>query len=71
MSTSADPRQQLRALVETLPEETLPDAIWALSNLVDDEPLSPEEEEAIRTSLDDIAAGRTVDWEEYKRRRGL
>ncbi|HEX6972152.1 MAG TPA: helix-turn-helix domain-containing protein [Limnochordia bacterium] len=35
----------------------------------DDEPLSPEDWAAIREGLEDIKAGRVVEWEEYKRRR--
>ena len=37
----------------------------------DDEPVSPEEEEAVREALEDVAAGRMHSMEEVKRELGL
>jgi hypothetical protein len=37
----------------------------------DDEPVTPEEEEAVREALDDVAAGRMHSLEEVKRELGL
>jgi len=37
----------------------------------DDEPVSPEEEEAVREALEDVAAGRMHSIEEVKRELGL
>jgi excisionase family DNA binding protein len=37
----------------------------------DPQPLDPDELAAVRRGLDDIAAGRTVDWAELKRQNGL
>ena len=37
----------------------------------DDEPVTPEEEEAVREALEDVAAGRMHSLEEVKRELGL
>jgi hypothetical protein len=72
MPTVTTTREQLRALVDDLPENLLPDAIWALMHLeVDDEPLSAEEIANIEASREDFKHGRVVLWEDFKRQQGL
>jgi len=71
MSTISNPREQLRALVDELPDELLPDAISALTQLEDDEPLSPEELANLEAAAEDIKHGRVISLEEFERQRGL
>jgi hypothetical protein len=51
----------LKALVDELPEELLPDALYALRHLEDDEPLSPEETANLESSREDFEHGRVSD----------
>lgn len=64
-------REQLRALVEQIPDDMLEDAISALSHLEDDEPLSDEEIANIKSAKDDAREGQMVSLDEYERRRRL
>jgi hypothetical protein len=64
-------REQLKALVDELPDELLTDAIYALTHLVDDEPLSAEEIADIEASQEDIKQGRVISLEEFERQHGL
>ncbi|HZO31194.1 MAG TPA: hypothetical protein VFH48_34950 [Chloroflexota bacterium] len=70
-------RDELRALVDAIPDDRLPAARAALAPLADpvllaflnapddDEPLTDEDLAAIEEGRADIAAGRTVPWEAY------
>lgn len=70
-------RDELRALVDAIPDDRLPAARAALAPLADpvllaflnapddDEPLTDEDLAAIEAGRADIAAGRTVPWEAY------
>jgi len=70
MSTVSNSREQLRALVDELPDELLPDAISALTHLeVDDEPLSEEEIANLEASREDFKHGRVISLEKYERNR--
>lgn len=76
-------KQQIHALVDQLPEETLPAAEKLLRSLhdlpggrfrwslllapEDDEPLTPEEEEALAEAREDVRQGRTVSSEDVRR----
>lgn len=71
MSTASNPREQLRALVEELPDELLREAISALTHLEDDEPLSAEEIAMLEAAEDDFKHGRVISLDEYERQRGL
>jgi hypothetical protein len=71
MSTVMTAREQLRALVDDLPEDLLRDAIWALTHLEDDEPLSPEEVANLEASAEDIKHGRVISLEEFEKQHGL
>jgi hypothetical protein len=71
MPTVMTAREQLKALVEELPDELLRDAIYALTHLVDDEPLSDEEIANIEASDEDFKHGRVISLEEFKRQQGL
>lgn len=67
-----NPREQLRALVDELPDELLPDAISALTHLeVDDEPLSEQEAQDLESAHEDIKHGRMIPLREYEKQRGL
>ena len=71
MSTVMTTREQLRALVEDLPEDLLRDAIYALTHLEDDEPLSAEEIANLEASAEDFKHGRVISLEEFKRQQDL
>lgn len=71
MSTVSNPREQLKAIVDGLPDDLLPDAISALTHLEDDEPLSAEEIANIDASAEDFKHGRIISLEEFKRQQGL
>ena len=71
MSTASNPRDQLRAIIDELPDDLLPEAISALSHLEDDEPLTDEEIANIEAAEDDIKHGRMISLEEFERQRGL
>ncbi len=64
-------RDDLRALVESLRDELVPEAISALKHLEDDEPLSEQERKNIEASLEDIRMGRIISLEEYQRKHGM
>jgi hypothetical protein len=71
VSTVSNPREQLHALVDELPDELLRDAISALAHLEDDEPLSAQEAEDVQSALDDIKHGRMISLKDYETQRGL
>ena len=71
MSTALNPRDQLHAIVDGLPDDLLPDAISALTHLEDDEPLTAQEAEDVQSALDDIEHGRMISLKDYERQRGL
>jgi hypothetical protein len=71
MSTVMTTREQLKALVDDLPEDLLPDAIRALTHLEDDEPLSEQEVANLETSREDIKHGRVISLEEFEKQHGL
>lgn len=71
MSTVMSPREQLRAMVDELPDDLLRDAISALTHLEDDEPLSEEELANLEASREDFEHGRVISLEEFKRQQGL
>jgi hypothetical protein len=56
----AQNRDRLRVLVESLPDDVLPEAISLLTHLEDDEPLSDEERANIEDGLADIREGRMI-----------
>jgi hypothetical protein len=70
-------RDDLRAMLDAIPDERLPAAREALARLtdpvllafvnapMDDEPLTDEDLAAIAEAKEDIARGDTVPWEEY------
>jgi O6-methylguanine-DNA--protein-cysteine methyltransferase len=76
-------KQDLHRLIDELPESAVPKAAEFLEELSDelaglpaslrdapwdDEPETPEEQEAVRQALEDIRAGRVVSHEEARRR---
>ena len=67
----AQNRDHLRALVDSLPDDTLPEAISLLTHLEDDEPLSDQERANVEDGLADIREGRMTSLDDYERRRGL
>lgn len=67
----AENRDHLRALVESLPDDVLPEAISLLTHLEDDEPLSDQERSNIADSLADVREGRMISLEDFERTRGL
>jgi hypothetical protein len=71
MPTVTTAREQLKALVDELPDELLRDAIYALTHLEDDEPLSAEEIADIEASQEDIKHGRMISLEDFERQHGL
>lgn len=71
MSTVTNPRDQLHAIVDGLPDDLVPDAISALTHLEDDEPLSEQEAEDVQSALEDIKHGRMIPLNEYEKQRGL
>lgn len=65
-------RENLHQLVDTLPEERLPDVLELLSEFgEDDDTLSPEEAAALQRAEEDFREGRTVSLEDFKRTHGL
>jgi hypothetical protein len=67
----AENRDHLRALVESLPDDVLPEAISLLTHLEDDEPLSDQERANVADGLADVREGRMISLEDYERSRGL
>jgi hypothetical protein len=77
-------KERLHRLVEQIPEGEVHTAERFLEYLAvdpvlrslmnapeDDEPVTPEEEEAVREALEDVAAGRMHSIEEVKQELGL
>jgi len=65
-------RENVHQLVDTLPEERLPDVLDLLSEFgEDDDALSPEEAAALERAEQDFREGRTVSLEDFKRTHGL
>jgi hypothetical protein len=71
MPTVIAAREQLKVLVDELPDDLLRDAIYALTHLEDDEPLSAQEAEDVQSALDDIEHGRMISLKDYESQRGL
>lgn len=71
MPTAITTREQLSALVEELPDDLLRDAIYALTHLQDDEPLSAEEIAMLEVSAEDFKHGRVISLDDYEKARGL
>jgi hypothetical protein len=71
MSNVMNPREQLRAIVDDLPDDLLPDAISALTHLEDDEPLSEQEVKDLESAQEDIKHNRMIPLREYEKQRGL
>ena len=71
MDMASDSRNRLRALVDSLPDEAVPQAISLLTHLEDDDPLTAAELANIESGEDDIRNGRMISMEEYERQRGL
>lgn len=67
----AENRDHLRALVESLPDDVLPEAISLLTHLEDDEPLSDQERANIADGLADVREGRMISLDDFERSRGL
>lgn len=75
------PRDELRSIIDSMPEENLPaardalaplgDPVWmALLNApIDDEPLTEEDLQAIEEGREDARHGRTVTLDELMARR--
>ena len=62
-------REELRAVVERLPEEQIGDVLDYIEDL--QVGISPDTLNAIREGLDDVRHGRVVTVDEYRRTRGL
>ncbi|MBI5087767.1 MAG: hypothetical protein HZB15_02550 [Actinobacteria bacterium] len=71
-------REQLRAIIDELPEDEVPVALHVLRGLRalaaeppevpdDDEPLTDDDRAALAEAWDDVAAGRVVSHEEVRR----
>lgn len=58
-------------MVEEVPDDLLRHAIYALTHLEDDEPLSEEELANLEASRDDFEHGRVISLEDYEKQRGL
>ena len=70
-ATEATIKKDLKRFVDSLaPEEALR-FLDAVNNWLDDDELTPEEEEDIREGLEEIARGDTVPLREYRARRGI
>lgn len=68
---ASDSRDRLRALVDSLPDDVVPQAISLLTHLEDDDPLTAEELSNIESAEDDRRNGRMTSIEEYERQCGL
>jgi hypothetical protein len=64
-------RESIHQLIDTLPEEGLPEILDCLTELTDTDELSAETKAAIEEGLDDIRNGRTISLEEYCRTRRI
>jgi hypothetical protein len=68
---ASDSRDRLRALVDSLPDEAVPQAISLLTHLEDNDPLTAEEAGNLESAEDDRRHGRMTSIDEYERQRGL
>ncbi len=68
---ASDSRDRLRALVDSLPDDVVPQAISLLTHLEDHDPLTAEELANLQSAEDDRRNGRMTSIEEYERQRGL
>ena len=71
MSTT---REQLHEMVDALPDDQFDaarHALWVLTIPEDDEPVTDEDREAIRTGREEYARGEYVTNDELKHRLGL
>jgi len=64
-------RENVHQLVDTLPEDLLPDVLDYPADLNDAGEVNAETNGAIGGGLLDIRAGRSITIEEYRRTRGL
>ncbi len=65
-------RENVRQIVDVLPEDQLADLLQYLTDTRDtDETLSGDTAAAVQEGLNDIANGRTISLEDYRRTRGL
>ena len=65
-------RENVHRIVDTLPEDRLPEVLDYILDMEDPEdPISPETQSAIDEGLDDIRNGRTISLEEYRSTRQL
>lgn len=65
-------RENVRQIVDLLPDESLDDVLDYLAEISEPEQgLSAETQAGIAEGLDDIAQGRTITLEQYRRQRGL
>lgn len=64
---SAKRRQRARVVLEALVEEREGPVLLLLATApADDEPLTPEEKEALEAGLEDLRQGRVVSWSEVR-----
>jgi hypothetical protein len=68
---ASDSRDRLRALIDSLPDDVVPQAISLLTHLEDDDSLTAEELANLQSAEDDRRNGRMTSIEEYERQRGL
>jgi hypothetical protein len=65
-------RENVHQLVDTLPEERLPDVLELLTELgEDDDTLTPEETAALERADEDFREGRIISLEDFKKTHGL
>lgn len=64
-------RDQLRALVDALPDDAVDRALLLLTRLEDDEPLSEIEIQNLEAGISDVREGRMTPVDEYERQRRL
>lgn len=64
-------RENVHQLVDTLPEDLLPDVLDYLADLNDTDEVNAETKAAMGGGLEDIRAGRSITIEEYRRTRSL
>ncbi len=69
MAEATTSSEELRTLVEALPDDRVQEAIVLLKHLEDDEPLSAEELANLESGLEDARQGRMAPLEEYERQR--
>ena len=65
-------RENLRHLIEALPEDRLNEVLDYLADFQDEHAeLAPETEQAVAEGLADLAQGRVLSLDEYRRSRNL